>query len=82
MRLAFFLSFDGRTVGLLGLLVTYSFVSSERGSKNEFLLPEEKSISEIKLFIEQSRQQVVAAVHATLSAAIDESVKDFPLILY
>jgi hypothetical protein len=43
-------------------------------SKKEFLLPEEPFISEIKLFIEQSRQQVVVAVHATLSAAIDESV--------
>lgn len=49
-------------------------------SKNEFLLPEEPFISEIKLFIEQSRKQVVVAVHATLSAAIDEPVKDFRLI--
>jgi hypothetical protein len=47
-------------------------------SKNEFPLTEEPFISEIKLFIEQSRQQVVA-VNATLSAAIDEPVKDFPL---
>ena len=51
-------------------------------SKNEFLLPEERFISEIKLLIEQSRQQVVVAVNATLSAAIDEPVKDFPLIHY
>ncbi len=51
-------------------------------SKNELLLPEVPFISEIKLFIEQSRQQVVTAVHATLAAAIDEPVKDFPLILY
>ena len=49
-------------------------------SKKEFLLPEEPFISEIKLLIEQSRQQVVVAVNATLSAAIDEPVKDFPLI--
>ncbi|MBU6220977.1 MAG: hypothetical protein KGQ50_10010 [Bacteroidetes bacterium] len=49
-------------------------------SKNEFLLPEEPFISEIKLFIEQSRQQAVVAVHAALSAAIDEPVKDFRLI--
>ncbi len=49
-------------------------------SKNEFLIPEVPFISEIKLFIEQSRQQVVVAVNATLSAAIDEPVKDFPLI--
>ena len=50
-------------------------------SKNEFPLTEEPFISEIKLFIEQSRQQVVA-VNATLSADIDEPVKDFPLIHY
>jgi len=49
-------------------------------SKKEFLLPEEPFISKIKLLIEQSRQKVVVAVHATLSAAIDEPVKDFPLI--
>jgi hypothetical protein len=49
-------------------------------SKKEFLLPEEPFIYEIKLLIEQSRQQVVVAVNATLSAAIDEPVKDFPLI--
>ena len=49
-------------------------------SKNEFFLPEEPFIYEIKLLIEQSRQQVVVAVHATVSAAIDEPVKDFPLI--
>jgi|GEM_PF-2836596 len=49
-------------------------------SKNEFPLPEVPFISEIKLFIEQSRKQVVVAVHATLSAAIDEPVKDYPLI--
>jgi len=51
-------------------------------SKNKILLPEEPFISEIKLLIEHSRQQVVVAVHATLSAAIDEPVKDFPLIHY
>jgi hypothetical protein len=51
-------------------------------SKKEFLLPKEPFISEIKLLIEQSRQQVVVAVNATLSAAIDEPVKDFPLIHY
>jgi hypothetical protein len=51
-------------------------------SKKEFLLPEEPFISKIKLLIEQSRQQVVVAVHATLSAAIAEPVKDFPLIHY
>jgi hypothetical protein len=49
-------------------------------SKNEFLLPEKPFILEIKLLIEQSRQQVVVAVNATLSADIDEPVKDFPLI--
>ena len=49
-------------------------------SKKEFLLPEEPFIYEIKQLIEQSRQQVVVAVNATLSAAIDEPVKDFPLI--
>ncbi len=51
-------------------------------SENKILLPEEPFISEIKLLIEHSRQQVVVAVHATLSAAIDEPVKDFPLIHY
>ena len=51
-------------------------------SKNKFLLPEEPFISEIKLLIEQSRQQVIVALNATLSAAIDEPVKDFPLIHY
>jgi hypothetical protein len=51
-------------------------------SKKEFLLPEEPFISEIKLLIEQSRQQVVVAVNATLSAAIAEPVKYFPLIHY
>jgi hypothetical protein len=49
-------------------------------SKNEFLLPEEQSISEIKLLIEQSRQQAAVAVYVTLPAAIDKPVKDFPLI--
>jgi len=49
-------------------------------SKKEFLLPEEPFISEIKLLIEQSRQQAVVAVNATLSAAIAEPVKDFPQI--
>lgn len=51
-------------------------------SKNEFLLPEEPFISEIKLLIEQSCQQLVVAVNATLSADIEEPVKDFPLIHY
>jgi len=51
-------------------------------SKKEFLLPEELFITEMKLLIEQSRQQVVVAFHATLSAVIDEPVKDFPLIHY
>ena len=51
-------------------------------SKNKFLLPEEPFISEIKLLIEQSCQQLAVAVNATLSAAIDEPVKDFPLIHY
>ena len=51
-------------------------------SKNEFLIPEEPFIYEIKLLIEQSRQQVIVALNATLSAAIDEPVKDFPLIHY
>ena len=51
-------------------------------SKNEFFLPEQPFFSEIKLLIEQSRQQVVVAVNSTLSAAIDEPVKDFPLIHY
>ena len=51
-------------------------------SKNEFPLTEEPFIYEIKQLIEQSRQQVVVAVNATLSAAIDEPVKDFPLIHY
>jgi hypothetical protein len=51
-------------------------------SKNEFFLPEQSFFSEIKLLIEQSCQQVVVALNATLSAAIDEPVKDFPLIHY
>ena len=51
-------------------------------SKKEFLLPEEPFISEMKLLFEQSRQKVAVAVNATLSAAIDEPVKDFPLIHY
>ena len=49
-------------------------------SKNEFLLPEEPFISEIKLFIEHSRQHVDFTVNSTLSAAIDEPVKDYPQI--
>ena len=49
-------------------------------SKKEFLLPEVPFISEIKLLIEHSCQQLDVAVNATLSAAIDEPVKDFPLI--
>jgi hypothetical protein len=51
-------------------------------SKNEFFLPEQSFFSEIKLLIEQSCQQVVVPLNATLSAAIDEPVKDFPLIHY
>ena len=51
-------------------------------SKNEFLLPEKPFIPEIKLLIEQSCQQLAAAFNATLSADIDEPVKDFPLIHY
>ena len=51
-------------------------------SKNEFLLPEKPFISKIKLLIEHSRQQAAVAVNATLSAAIDEPMKDFPLIHY
>ncbi len=51
-------------------------------SKKEFLLPEVPFISEMKLLIEQSRQKVVVAVNATMSAAIAEPVKDFPLIHY
>ncbi len=49
-------------------------------SKNEFPLTEQPFFSEIKLFIEHSRPQLAVAVNATLSAAIDEPVKDFPLI--
>jgi len=49
-------------------------------SKNEFLLPEEPFISEIKLLIEHSRQLAAVAVHATQSAAIDKPVKDFLLL--
>jgi len=51
-------------------------------SKKEFLLPEELFITEMKLLIEQSRQQAAVAVNTTLSAAIAEPVKDFPLIHY
>ena len=51
-------------------------------SKNEFLLPEVPFISEIKLLIEHSRPQLAVAVNATLSADIDEPVKDYPLIHY
>jgi hypothetical protein len=51
-------------------------------NKNEFLLPEKPFFSEIKLLIEHSCQQLAVAVHATLSAAFDEPVKDFPLIHY
>jgi hypothetical protein len=51
-------------------------------SKNEFPLTEEPFISEIKLFIEHSRPQLAVALNATLSVAIDEPVKDFPLIHY
>ena len=51
-------------------------------SKNEFLLPEEPFISEIKLLIEHSCQQVDVVVNATVSAAFDEPVKDFQLIHY
>jgi hypothetical protein len=51
-------------------------------SKKEFLLSEEPFISKIKLLIEHSRQKAAVAVNATLSAAIAEPVKDFPLIHY
>ncbi len=51
-------------------------------SKNEFLLPEEPFSSKIKLLIEQNCQQVVVALNTTLSATLDEPVKDFPLIHY
>lgn len=51
-------------------------------NKNEFFLPEQPFFSEIKLFIERSRQHVVVALNATLSATLDEPVKDFPLIHY
>jgi len=51
-------------------------------SKNEFLLPEVPFISKTRLFFEHSCQQAAVAVHATLSATIDEPVKDFPLIHY
>lgn len=51
-------------------------------SKNEFLLPEKPFSSKIKLLIEQSYQKLVVAFNATLSAVIDEPVKDFPLIHY
>ncbi len=51
-------------------------------SKNEFLLPEKPFIPEIKLLIEHSRPQAVVAINATLSAAIDKPVKDFPQIHY
>jgi hypothetical protein len=36
----------------------------------------------MRLLIEQRRQKVAVADNATLSAAIDEPVKDFPLIHY
>ncbi len=49
-------------------------------SKNEFPLPEKTFILKIKLLIVQRCQQLAVAVHATLSAVIDEPVKDFPLI--
>jgi len=49
-------------------------------SKNEFPLTEQPFFSEIKLFIERSRQHVDFTVNSTLSAVIDEPVKDFPLI--
>jgi hypothetical protein len=39
-------------------------------SKKEFLLPEEPFISEMKLLIEQSRQQASVAVHTILSAQL------------
>ena len=51
-------------------------------SKNEFLLPEKPFSSKIKLLIEQSYQKLVVAFNATLSATIEEPVKDFPLIHY
>ena len=51
-------------------------------SKNEFPLTEQPFFSEIKLLIEHSCQQLAVALIATLSATIDELVKDFPLIHY
>jgi hypothetical protein len=51
-------------------------------SKKEFLLSEKLFIFEMRLLIEQRRQKVAVADNATLSAAIDEPVKDFPLIHY
>ena len=51
-------------------------------SKNEFPLTEEPFVTEIKLLIEQSCKQFAVAVNATLSADIDEPVKDYPLIHY
>ena len=51
-------------------------------SKKEFLLPKEVFISEMKLLIELNRQKVAVYFNDTLSAAIDEPVKDFPLIHY
>ena len=49
-------------------------------SKNEFFLPEQPFFSEIKLLIEQRCQQLAVAVNATMTAAIDEPVKDYPQI--
>jgi hypothetical protein len=46
-------------------------------SKKEFLLPEEPFISEIKLLIEHSRQKVVVAVNATLSAQLPNLLRIF-----
>jgi len=46
-------------------------------SKKEFLLPEVPFISEIKLLIEQSRQQAAVAVHATLSAQLTNLLRIF-----
>jgi hypothetical protein len=51
-------------------------------SKKEFLLPEEPFISKIKLLIEQSRQKVAVSFNDTLLAAIDEPIKNIPLIHY
>ena len=51
-------------------------------SKKELLLFREAFLSEMKQLIEQNRQKVAVYFNDTLSAAIDEPVKDIPLIHY